>query len=133
MAIENPICPVCGNALKATGVDPNMYYCIKRKVWVSDLGLHLDIVDATLNITPEGKTTWQLIEIPPYSFLISDDEKGQQTVVRKVIAPEKNPWDKVRAKTYRREIVLTVPALMKLPWNNKEEVLKRMKLYMLFS
>lgn len=133
MTSENPICPVCGNALKATGVDPNMYYCIKRKIWVSDLGIHLDIVDATVSITPEGKINWQLIEIPPYSFLITDDAKGQQTVVRKVLAPESKPYYKARAKTYERKIVLTVPALMKLPWNNKEEVLNRMKLYLLFS
>ncbi len=133
MAMELPNCPVCGNALKATGVDPNMYFCVKRKVWISDLGIHLDIVDATLNILPDGKVTWQLIEIPPYSFLITDDEKGQQTVVRKVIGPELTPWNKKRAKTFERKIVLTVPALMKMPWNNKQKVLERMKLFLLFS
>lgn len=131
--MENPICPVCGNTLKATGVDPNMFYCIKRKVWVSDLGLHLDIVDATINLSSEGKVIWQLIEIPPYSFLITDDDKGEQTVVRKVVAPEERPYNKSRAKTYQRKIVLTVPALMKLPWNKKEEVMERMKMYLLFS
>lgn len=133
MVTENPTCPVCGNALKATGVDPNMYYCIKRKVWVSDLGLHLDIVDATLNLAPDGKVIWQLIEIPPYSFLITDDEKEQQTVVRKVVAPETSPHNKIRAKTFQRQIVLTVPAVMKLPWHDKQAVLERMKLYLLFS
>ena len=35
--MEAPICPVCGLTLRATGVNPNMYYCTKRKVWVSDL------------------------------------------------------------------------------------------------
>lgn len=133
MTKENPICPVCGNTLKATGTDPNMFYCVKRKVWVSDLGIHIDIVDATIYLTNDGKIEWQVIEIPPYRFLLTDDKDGQMTVVSKYVTLNKNPWDKQNAMAWRRETILTIPALMKLPWNDKEQVLEKLKLYLLFS
>ncbi len=133
MTIENPICPVCGNTLKATGTDPNMFYCVKRKVWVSDLGIHIDIVDSTIYFTNEGKIEWQVIEIPPYRFLIVDDHDGQQTVVSKYVTLNKKPWDKQNAMAWRRETILTIDAIMNLPWNDKEQVLEKLKLYLLFS
>jgi hypothetical protein len=133
MTIENPTCPVCGNTLKATGTDPNMFYCVKRKVWVSDLGIHIDIVDATIYRTPDGKVVWQVIEIPPYRFLLNDDDKGQLTTVSKYVTLNKKPWDKQNAMAWKREVILTVQALINLPWNDKDQVLEKLKLYLLFS
>lgn len=132
--MEKLTCPVCGNALKATSVDPNLYFCVKRKVWVSDLGIHMTIIDATINIRPEdGKVTWQVIEIPPYRFVLSDDEQGEKTVIQKYVAPEDSPWNKIRGQSVKREVILTVPSLLKLPWDNKEQVFEKVKLFLLFS
>jgi hypothetical protein len=131
MSREIPICPVCGNKLRATGVNPDMYYCTKRKIWVSDLGTHLEIVDATVYLDPEGKQTVRTIEIPPYSFTITDDAK-QETVVRKIIAPERTrPW--MPGRIFQKKIVLTIPSVISLPWNDRNKVLERMKLFILFS
>jgi hypothetical protein len=133
MAKENPICPVCGNALKATGADPNMYHCLKQRVYVDDLGMHVEVIDASVNITPEGKVIWQLIEIPPYRFLIEDTEKGQLTTVYKLMTLDRKPWDKKNAVAWKPEVILKIPALMNLPWNDKQEVLEKIKLYLLLS
>lgn len=130
---EPPICPVCGNGLRATGVNPNMYYCTRRKVWMSDLGTHLDIVDATVYVAPDGRQTMKVIEVPPYSFTIIDDGVTQKTDVRKVMHEERLPGMRSSARTYERKMVLSVQAVMNLPWNSKEKVLERMKLYLLFS
>lgn len=110
-----------------------MYYCTKRKVWVSDLGIHLDIIDSTIYVAPDGRQTLKIIEVPPYSFTITDEEKNQKTVIRKVVAPERVPWQKTKARTLERKILLTVNAAMKGPWNDKEKVHERVKLYLLFS
>jgi hypothetical protein len=131
--VEAPICPVCGNILRATGVNPNMYYCTKRKVWVSDLGMHLDIVDATIYVEPvSGRQTLKIIEVAPYSFTITDDVI-KKTEVRKIMPEERIPGMRRTARNLERKKVLSIEACMKLPWNDKEKVLERMKLYLLFS
>ena len=132
--MESPTCPVCGGGLRATGANPHMYYCTRRKVWVSDLGIHLDIIDATVYIDPQtGKRTWKLIEIPPYSFRIVDDGSIEKTDVRKVMPQERLPGMRKGARTLERKKVLSLNCAMRLPWNDKAKVLERMKLYLLFS
>lgn len=132
--VEAPICPVCGLTLRATGVNPNMYYCTKRKVWVSDLGMHLDIVDATIYVDPlSGKQTLKIIEVAPYSFTITDDTVTKKTEVRKIMPEERIPGTRKSSRSLERKKVLSIEACMKLPWNDKEKVLERMKLYLLFS
>lgn len=132
---EPPICPVCGIPLRPTGNNPDMYYCTKRKIWMQDLGMHLDIIDATIYLAPDGQQTLKIIEVPPYSFTITDDNCCKQsTVVRKVIPQDRTfPPGPLRARTLERKIVLSVDAAMKLPWHDKEKVLERMKMYLLFS
>lgn len=133
MSVVTPICPVCGMTLKATGVNPNMYYCTKRKVWVSDLNIHYDTVDSTVFVAPDGRQTLKIIEIPPYKFIITDEEKIQKTVVHKMMAPDTIPWQRSSTHTVNKKVILTVNTVMKLPWNNKEKVHEKVKLYLLFS
>ena len=128
-----PLCPVCGMTLQATAVNPNMYYCTKRRVWVSDLGDHLDTVDAAIYVAPDGRQTMKVIEIPPYIFSITDDGNVQKTVVKKLMPPDGLPWKKLRLLGPERKIILTGPAVMTMPWNDKEKVVKKLHLYMLFS
>lgn len=130
---QAPDCPVCGNPLRATGVNPDMYYCTRRRVWVSDLGLHLDIVDATIHVAPDGRRTYKVIEVPPYSFTIIDDKDIKQTIIRKVMPEERIPGMKRSARRLERKIVLDFDFPIKMRWNDKEKVLERMKLYLLFS
>jgi hypothetical protein len=130
---ETPICPVCGDTLKATGVDPNMYYCTKRKIWFPDIGAHLDTIEATIYVDDDGKYTLQVIEVPPYRFTITDNAKVQKTEVEKVVKHEPAPGHKWYPRALGRKVILTIPSIMNLPWNDKEKVLERMKLFLLFS
>lgn len=132
--MEAPICPVCGEALKVTGANPNVYACTKRKVWLSDLGLHCEIIDATVYVDLQtGKRTSKLIEIPPYVFWITDDGSTQKTDVRKLVLEERIPGIKQGSRSFERKRVLSLNCAMKLPWNDKEKVMERMRLYLLFS
>lgn len=133
--IMAPVCLVCGKPLKATGGDTNMYYCAMRKEWVSEFGVHLDIVECVIYVDPEKKreTMW-VVELAPYRFTMTDFPTGPKTEVHQTVLPDAGPWDRdfVKSFLYKKRI-LTVPAVMKLPWDNKQQVLDRLKLYMLFS
>jgi hypothetical protein len=129
---QPPICPVCGIPLRPTGNNPDMYYCTKRKIWIQDLGMHLDIIDATIYVSPDGKPTLKIIEIPPYSFTITDDPGKTSTVIRKVMPQERLPGAR-KARTLERKIILSMDVVAKLPWHDREKVLERVKLYLLFS
>lgn len=134
MSKETPICPVCGNALKVAGVDPNMYYCPKRKIWFPDIGAHIDTIEATIYIDASGRHTLQIIEVPPYRFTITDEDKIQKTEISKIAVRQ----DRVHSykwypQSITRDPILILSTALKLPWNNKEKVLERMKLFLLFS
>ena len=133
MSKEIPICPVCGKTLKATGVDPFMYYCTKRKIWFPHIGTHLDTVEATIWTDAEGKYVLQIIEIPPYRFTITDDVDEQKTEISKIAYQETMPPHKWYPHALSREVILNIPTVINLPWNNKEKVLERVKLFLLFS
>ena len=110
-----------------------MYYCTRRKIWVSELGIHLDIVDSTIYVDPDGKQTFRVIEVPPYSFTITDDERTKKTDVRKVMPEARRPGQRKGSRQLERKMVLSVGSVINMPWNDKEKLLEKMKLYLLFS
>lgn len=137
--MKSPVCLVCGMPLKATGGDTNMYYCVTRKEYVSEWNVHLDVVDSVIYIDPiRGCETMWVVEVPPYRFTMTDFESGPKTEVHKTVLPDWPPWNKtmdpesIKTLMYKK-LILTVPARMKLPWHDKQQVLERLKLYMLFS
>lgn len=132
-----PSCLICGMPLKASGGDTNMYYCTTRKEYMSEWGLHLDVTDSVIYIDPnKGRETMWIVEIPPYRFTMTDFGSGPKTEVHKTVLPELAPWDReienVKIFLYKK-LILTVPSVMKLPWHDKQKVLERLKLYLLFS
>lgn len=134
MSKETPICPVCGDVLKISGVDINMYYCPKRKIWFPDIGAHIDTIEATICFNADGKPTLQIIEVPPYRFTITDEDQFQKTEISKIaVRQDRVHPQKWYPQAITREPILILSTALKLPWNNKEKVLERMKLFLLFS
>jgi hypothetical protein len=109
-----------------------MYFCNKRRVWISSLGQHVDSVDAAIFVAPDGRQTMKTIEVLPYIFNITDDGYTQKTVVKKMI-PIDAAWKKMMLPNGERRVVLTLPVAMNMPWDNKAKVLEKMRLYLLFS
>lgn len=127
-------CLVCGAPLIAAGGKSNMYYCAKRREYVSDFGVHLDVMDSTIYVDEAGRQTIKVIEIPPYKFSITDEESVQKTEVYKLVLPDAPLWDAAEAKEWiYHKSILVVPAVMDLPWHDRRKVLERLKLYLLFS
>lgn len=124
------LCPVCGSPLRATAPNPDMYTCTRRKVWVSELNLFLNIIDATIYLSPEGKQIQKIIEIPPYIFNIIDTDQLQVTKVKQI------RLDKTGRNTNRifnEETILRIDAVMDMPWKNKKKIVEKLKTYILFS
>lgn len=123
-------CPVCHFPMKASGINSDMYFCARRKIYSTYLSIWLDIVDATICVAPNGQRTLSIIEVPPYTFTIRDDEIGQKTEVRKII-----PVDVVmgKAQSLDRVKVFEVDSIMNLPWDNAKRVIERVGVYLLFS
>lgn len=134
--MKPPNCLVCGAQLTASGGDVNMYYCTKRKIYMPEWKCHLDVTDTVIYVDPkrERETMW-IVEIPPYRFTMTDFQHPK-TEVHKTVLPDLAPWDRevenIKIFLYKK-LILTVPALMKLPWHDKTQTLERLKLYMLFS
>lgn|SRR5574337_1238610 len=131
--MSNLICPICGNALKAMGTNPNLYTCTKRKVWVSDLGIHVEIVDAAISLSSTGKQIYKVIEVPPYIFSIADDEGKKQTEITEMVPIADVPWRKIVGRPYDRKVILRISAALDLPWHDKQKVFEKVRLYLLFS
>jgi hypothetical protein len=137
--MKSPLCLVCGQPLKPSGAGANMYYCTRRKEYVSEWNVHLDVMDTIIYFDPEsGRETMWVVEIPPYKFTMTDSSSVQKTEIHKKVLPDWPPWNKavdpesVKTLLYNK-LILTVPSIMKLPWHDKEKVLERLKLYLLFS
>lgn len=132
-----PDCLICGQPLKASGGDANMYYCTKRKEYMSELGLNIEVIDSIIYVDPKsGKHSMKVIEIPPYRFTMTDYPRGQRTEVHKTVLPDWAPWDKeIEDKEIflQKKLILRVPVVLNLPWHDKQKVLERLKLYLLFS
>lgn len=122
-----PVCPVCGLVLKTTVINPVLYYCEKRKFWLTEPGMYIDIIDATIYMSADGRKTLKIIDIPPFTFTIFDEINFKRTKIYKIMPSH-------QTKSLTKEMVLDIAGTaIDLPWNDKEKVLDKIKLYLLFS
>lgn len=107
--MEKPHCPICRQVLIASGLDGSIYYC-------SDAAT----THATIHFGLDGKIDLQVLDIGPYSITITDSQDKQTTVIRKYNFGFK-------------ETILELPKALQLSWHNKEQVMEKIALYLLFS
>lgn len=135
--MKAPDCLVCGQPLRASGGDTNMFYCVTRKEHISEWNVHVDYVDTIIYVDPiDRRETMWVVEIPPYRFTMTDFSLGQKTEVHKTVMPDGAPWDQEienREMFLQKKLILKVACLLNLPWHDRQKVLERLKLYLLFS
>lgn len=107
--LEKPSCPICRQILRVSGTDSNMYYC-------SDAAN----THATVLIGPDGNFNLQILDIGPYSITIINTPDIQRTVIRK--------FNSIYNKT-----VLELSKALQLPWHDKNKVMEKIGIYLLFS
>lgn len=124
--MENPICPVCNQPLLKDGITPNMYSCIRRKIWTPELGIYLDVVDYSVLKNTNGDLISERIQVAPYDIYVF----GNQTEIRKVMPPE----NKKGAKIFKSQIILTIAAPLKFQTpTTRQKIIERIKMLVLFS
>ncbi|HEY5268306.1 MAG TPA: hypothetical protein VII94_04185 [Candidatus Saccharimonadales bacterium] len=124
--MENPICPVCSQPLLKDSITPNMYACIRRKIWTPELCIYLDIVDYSVLKDVNGGLISERYQVAPYDIFIFNN----QTEIRQVMSPMKQKG----AKIFKSEIILTIAAPLKIQApTTKQKIIERIKMLVLFS
>lgn len=109
-----PVCPICGETMTKSGIKHTMlYYCPRESA--THAIYHLD----------SDKITFQVITILPYEFVIHDGAVKRTEVC--LISRDE------RGRLGNHKTILRIDTPMNLSWHDKEEVLRKLKLYILFS
>src|SRR5579885_2271574 len=123
------LCPVCNQPMVVTGLNPNIYQCQRIKVLVPELNTKVDNIHAQFYVEPlTQKITYKVIELGAYSFTISDDFNKKSTVVSCLKEIPRKPK---QARSFERKTILKLDSAIDLPWNDREKVFERLKLYLL--
>jgi len=135
-------CPICQVAMNPTA-NPNMLICNRRKVFVKELDCTLETTHAMIYINPEGKQSFKVIEVMPYTFEIHDTDELKQTRIIKTVDPSKKKKNQNYStakyqtgkgtRVFERENLITLPGVVTCDWHNKEAVFDRVKMYLVFS
>jgi hypothetical protein len=123
-------CEICGQDLIQSG-NVEIYSCASSYHWIEENNKYLEFKHYSCHIK-NGKINYKLFTIFPYRFeLFYDDNKTKiyKSIVRAEI---KNPGKETVYSTERQK-VLELESIIDLPWNNKDQVLQKLKLYSIFS
>lgn len=122
------VCPICTMPMVVSG-NQNLYFCEERSVWVSELEASVLTRHALIYVNPNtDKHEVISIEIHPYQIVMWDQEELQRTEITEIIWEENS-----RGSLSSGKKVLSIDAVLDLPWDDQEEVVRRIKMYLVFS
>ncbi len=140
-------CPICQDEMiKTENVD--IYRCKEKLVWSPQVrtveGLkvqtHLTIVHSIIYVNPETqKQELKCFEYPPYLFTIWDYDNHPVTNRKNGTFRQTKITERVFISRRDGEVVtedrelFTFPSALDLPWDDAEQVMERVKMYLLFS
>ncbi len=115
--------------------NPKIFKCKQQSVWCPNIRnisgpkiqTHLDVTHSMIFIDDTG--TISIFDVPPYGITIFDTKNADpRTVITERIS--RQVGDQVQLD--ERE-VLVLDAIMSLPWHDTDQVIERIKTYLLFS
>jgi len=125
--MNNP-CPICHNELRNTDT-PGLSMCQRQSVFVPELNSDIETVHALIFTNDNGHQVFKIIAVPPYSFEIHDDPGSmKQTRIVKTTNVKFGTADHLV-----QEVVMTVPGIVHCQWDDKQQVIEKIKLLSLFS
>lgn len=128
-------CPICQVAMNPTA-NPNMFICNRRKVFVKELDCTLETTHAMIYLNPEGKQSFKVIEVLPFTFEIHDSNELKKTRISKLSKlgnkDKTNPVTRGN-RTFESQTLIELPGVVHCDWHNKQSVYDRVKMYMVFS
>lgn len=128
------ICPICNKEMLATS-NPKIFKCKQQSVWCPNIKnisgpkiqTHLDVTHSMIFTDDTG--TISIFDVPPYGITIYDTKNtAPQTVITERISLQVGE----QIQLDERE-VLRLDAVVSLPWHSADEVIERIKTYLLFS
>lgn len=121
-------CPICKEPMVLSG-NNNLFFCEERSVWVPELEESIITRHALIYVNPyNGNHEIISIEILPYEIRVWNQDNYKKTEIVELIWEENE-----RGKLSRGKVALTIDAALDLPWDDQEEVIKRIKMYLVFS
>lgn len=123
------ICEVCDKELIQSG-NCQIYTCSTSFQWIEYLNKYLEFKHFSCHLK-DNKPTYKKIILFPYTFeLFYDDNKTQ---ISKSIIKSEIKNNKETTFSADRLKVLDLNSIVDFPWNNKEFVFSKLKLYSIFS
>lgn len=129
-------CPVCKREMDGLETD-GLFACAKSIEKLDSK--ELISTRHALCFVKKGKVVYQTIELIPYIFHVHDEDDIKQTRISKVLkAYPKNDNQHVTWQTFgnKRHLVqelIVLPKPLNVDWSDKDAVVSRLKMYMLFS
>ena len=121
-------CDVCDMPLLQSG-NEGIYSCKEVPVWIEDGQRYLEVRHTTCHIN-QDKITYKVISIFPYEFQLLYDVN--KTIISKVVI--KNiTHNKNSTPVKHKKVLLEIDQIIDLPWNDREQVIQKLKLYSVFS
>lgn len=122
-------CPICDTEMESTYND-DIISCPKQDAFVPALEATVRISHASIYINPETKKSEILsLEIGPYDITVWDQVGNQQTEISKTDWKDNGPS---RPNQFSNKLI-TLPKALHLPWHDTNEVMERIRMYLLFS
>jgi hypothetical protein len=123
-------CDVCGINLIQSG-NVGIYTCKEVPIWIEDRQRYLEIRHTTCHVV-NNKVIYKEIDVFPYKFCLSL-ETNKTSIFKSIIRTTTlNDGKNIVYNTDKR-IVLEIDHIIDLPWNDKEQVIQKLKLYSAFS
>jgi hypothetical protein len=125
------LCPVCQIKMKSTAAEGLVGCPTRRSVIYPGMNDEVSYWDSGILFGPDDIKYWQMYEIPPYRIRIYDRHPslGTKTTISKIVV---NPYGQGHG-SWEYMDVLTMDVAIELPWDDREQVFEKIKLYSVFS
>lgn len=122
-------CPICDIEMEST-YNADIVSCPQQDTFVPSLEETVRISHASIYVNPETKKPEIIsLEIGPYDITIWDQVDDHRTDISKIDWRDSGPS---RPNQFTNKLI-TLPKALHLPWHDTNEVMERIRMYLLFS
>lgn len=136
-------CPVCKKQMFSPHKNNN-FVCETKEEFIPELKVKVEYNHASVYMDDTGQAAIKRIDVLPYSFEIIDQGDVKQTRIMKITNPafrkrtkdgtyERVPSIRYGDLTLEIKTLIVVPNAINVQWDDKNAVLERVKMFMLFS
>jgi hypothetical protein len=121
-------CPICKRPLRQ--VNSNVFECPERKEYVPELDTHIACNHITCILDSKNNVSTETIVVLPYQIHLN--YLANETSIFR-LEKQINKYSKNKNKSFKFNLILKIDGTTKFNWNNRERLIDKVKLLMLFS